>query len=291
MDHVERTTEPERYCGASQRGLNSPDVNRRESLNAYNRNEMLSDPIPAGYVTSRGELGIDRAEFLAKLQNDCPARPAEAAVEFASLYVTGRCHLACPHCYAEEEFVNVDGDVSTETLLQVINGLCAITNRIQLTGGEVFVRRDPTSKRNDTLLLVDEINRRGRETILQTTGMHLTSAMMDFLVGRGVNWISLSLDGPDSEWNGRLRGTSAAFSKVVAVIPELKRRGFKVKVGTTITALNADTEKMRGLGGLLAGLGVDTWKLTQFFPRDVGRVSGINAEAMGVTGSPDFPLK
>lgn len=244
---------------------------------------MKTLAIPVTYVTQRAELGAARADVLDIAQGECPKRLAEPPVDFASLYVTGRCHLSCPHCYAEEDFANVDGDVSTETLIRVVNGLCALTNRIQLTGGEVFARRDPRSGRNDTLLIVDEISRRDRTTILQTTGMHLTPAMLDFLVGRGVEWLSMSLDGPDADWNSRLRGTDAAFTKVVTIIPEIKKRGFKIKVGTTVTALNADLEKMRALGRLLASLEVDNWKLYQFFPRQVGRTSATNSEMLSVS--------
>src|SRR5258708_22342308 len=76
-------------------------------------------------------------------------------IAFASLYVTGRCHLRCPHCHAEENFtgLGLDKDVPTETLVAIINVLTQSSDRIQLTGGEILQRREPGSGRNDIPLL------------------------------------------------------------------------------------------------------------------------------------------
>ncbi|OGZ63867.1 MAG: hypothetical protein A3A98_01095 [Candidatus Staskawiczbacteria bacterium RIFCSPLOWO2_01_FULL_40_39] len=236
------------------------------------------------YVTSRQELGDKRAQALAEIFEQYEKLPALAArIGFVSLYVTGRCHLQCPHCYAEEEFQGLTRDASTEQMAKIINSLAILTDRIQLTGGEIFVRADPESHRNDVLLLVDEISRRNRETIVQTTGMHVTNSMLAFCANRNVKWFSLSLDGPDAKSNSEIRGDDAAFTKTIALIPELKKYGFKVKVGTTITSVTSDINKIVQLGHMMVDLGVDNWKLTQFFGREVGRTSGLNADRMSVS--------
>lgn len=235
------------------------------------------------YITAREQFGAERANALVKLFDQYQAIPVfNNRVGFASLYVTGRCHLECPHCYAEEEFVGMTNDAPIEQIMAIINVLCVMTERVQLTGGEIFVRADPRARRNDTLLIVDEISRRNREVIMQTTGMHITNAMLDFCVERNVKWFSLSIDGPDIESNNRIRGKDAAFTKTVALIPELKKRHFKVKVGTTVTSVTADLEKLTQLGHMLVELGVDNWKLTQFFGREAGRASGQNADWLSV---------
>ncbi len=236
------------------------------------------------YVSARQELGNERANKLADLFGQFKLLPSFGNhVGFASLYVTGRCHLSCPHCYAEEEFAGLTKDASTEQMIAIINFLCTVTKRVQLTGGEIFMRVDPESKRNDTLLLVDEIFKRDRETIMQTTGMHLTDKMLDFCATRNVEWFSLSLDGPDIESNNLIRGKDEAFTKTLELIPKLKRRGFKVKVGTTITAITADRDQLFRLGEMITGLGVDNWKITQFFGREAGRASGENAHWLNIS--------
>ncbi len=236
------------------------------------------------YITTRQELGDERTHMLTKLFEQCKTMNTFGnLVGFASLYVTGRCHLACPHCYAEEEFDGLVKDASTEQIITIINFLSMFTERIQLTGGEIFTRVDPESRRNDTLLLVDEISQRGCEIIMQTTGMHLTDPMLDFCAVRNVKWFSLSLDGPDIESNNRIRGRNAAFTKVIELIPKLKSRGFNVKVGTTITAVTANYEELFRLGTIMVELGVDNWKLTQFFGREAGRASGKNADWLSIS--------
>lgn len=239
------------------------------------------------YVSERADLGRERSEGLAQLEADfwtaLASGPIAHKVGFASVYVTGKCHLKCPHCHAEEHFAHIIGDASTEQMMRIINGVAQMTDRVQLTGGEVFMRTDPKSKKNDVPLLIDEIFRRGKETIMQTTGMHLTDDLLDFFATRNVTWIALSLDGPDAEYNSRIRGTDVAFTKTIEWLPELKRRGFKVKVGTAVTSLNKDIDKMLELGRLVVSLGADHWKLYQFYGREIGRASGLNADTLAVS--------
>ncbi len=239
------------------------------------------------YISERSDLGQERAAELAQLEANfwtaLASGPIAHKVGFASVYVTGKCHLKCPHCHAEEHFAEIIGDASTEQMMRIINGVAQMTDRVQLTGGEVFMRTDPMSKKNDVPLLIDEIFRRGKETIMQTTGMHLTDELLDFFADRNVTWIALSLDGPDAAYNSRIRGTDVAFEKTIEWLPKLKRRGFKVKVGTAVTSLNKDVDKMLELGRLVVSLGADHWKLYQFYGREIGRASGMNADVLAVS--------
>lgn len=239
------------------------------------------------YISERADLGKERADALALLETEfwqaANTGVLPNKVGFTSLYVTGRCHLKCPHCHAEEHFAQIIGDAPTEQIVRIINALALMTDRVQLTGGEVFMRTDPVSEKNDVPLLIDEIYRRGKETIMQTTGMHLTHELLDFFGERNVTWIALSLDGPDAEYNSRIRGTDVAFTKTIEWLPELKRRGFKVKVGTAVTSLNKDIDKMLELGRLVVSLGADHWKLYQFYGREIGRASGMNADTLAVS--------
>lgn len=204
-------------------------------------------------------------------------------IGFASLYVTSVCHLKCIHCHAEESFTGLTtNDASTEQIIQIINKLSLITNRIQLTGGEIMMRRDPLSMANDIPFLVSEIDKRNKETIFQTTGMHFTPHLIKWIVSKGVKWVSLSLDGPDIETNNVIRKVDKSFSKVVEVIPLLKEAGLFVKVGTVVTELNSDLNKIVQLGELLNKLRVDNWKLIQFFPRTVGRASNENKDSLAI---------
>jgi len=66
-------------------------------------------------------------------------------IGFVSLYITARCHLKCIHCHAREQFDGTSQDIPTETIVKIINKVSLITDRIQLTGGEILLRVDHKS--------------------------------------------------------------------------------------------------------------------------------------------------
>ena len=208
----------------------------------------------------------------------------DTPLEFASLYVTAKCHLRCVHCHAEGSFqgVGAAGDVSTGTLLDVIYRLGQVARRIQLTGGEIFVRRDPGTGKNDVPLLVRAISALHREPILQTTGIGLTPESAAFYTRHGVKWMALSLDGHTPALNAVIRGREAAFASTLKAIGLCKQAGISVKVGTVVTRLSLGRAAFFELGDLLEKRGVDVWKLMHFYPREAGRASAANADALAI---------
>jgi len=208
----------------------------------------------------------------------------DTPLEFASLYVTAKCHLQCVHCHAEESFADVGptGDVATSRLLDVIFRLAQVARRIQLTGGEIFVRRDPGTGKNDVPLLVRAICTLNREPILQTTGIGLTPESAEFYASNGVKWAALSLDGPTPSLNALIRGRESAYTSAVKAIDICKAAGISVKVGTVVTRLNLSEAAFFELGDLLEARGVDVWKLMHFYPREVGRASATNADILSI---------
>ena len=208
----------------------------------------------------------------------------ETPLEFASLYLTAKCHLACLHCHAEGSFEGVGptGDVATGMLLDVIYRLAQVARRIQLTGGEIFVRRDPGTGKNDVPLLVRAIDALHREPILQTTGIGLTRESTAFYARHGVRWTALSLDGPSPRLNALIRGRESAFSSTLKAVDLCKQAGISVKVGTVVTRISLETAAFFELGDLLESRGADVWKLMHFYPREAGRASAKNADMLAI---------
>jgi len=208
----------------------------------------------------------------------------DTPLEFASLYLTARCHLHCVHCHAEESFQGTgpSGDVTTSNLLDVIYRLGQVARRIQLTGGEIFVRRDPGTGKNDVPLLVRAISALHREPILQTTGIGLTAESTAFYARHGVKWAALSLDGPSPALNAVIRGRESAFASTLKAIDLCKQAEISVKVGTVVTRLTLDTAAFFELGDLLEKRGTDVWKLMHFYPRQAGRASASNADVLAI---------
>jgi len=217
----------------------------------------------------RQDLSEAHEEFL----REAAAAPGLKRADFAAFHIESRCHLRCIHCFARDDYRSDSPEKALGRIVRIINRLALMFDRIQLTGGEVFLRRDPSTRKNDLPILIGEINRRRREPILQTTGMFLDNRMIAHARNHGTRWVSLSLDGPDIESNNRIRGRDSAFTDVLAVIPRLKAAGLQVKVGTCVTSVTKDVDELARLGLLLASLEVDNWKLTQFFAYEVGRAS------------------
>ena len=203
-------------------------------------------------------------------------------IGFASLYTTLNCPYDCIHCYSEFDDSKSSIDSSTEDLLRIINILSLFSERIQLTGGEVLVRKELYSKENDLIILLNELKKREKEIIFQTTGYNLSESIIKELKSCGVVWISLSLDGPDIHSNEVIRKNKAFYSNVMKLIPVLKSYGFKIKVGTVITSINSDKVSLLKLSEQINKLKIDKWKLTQFYPRLKGRSSYKNASLLHI---------
>ena len=203
-------------------------------------------------------------------------------IGFISLYITSTCHLKCSHCHAEEDF-GLERDVPIESLIKILIKLRSLTNRIQFTGGEIMMRKDPFSQKNDFLLLVDIANQLGFDIILSTTGVQLTADMLSILKKRNVSWFSLSLDGFNPKTNSLIRNNDMSWKITIDLIPQLKKEGFNVKIGTVVTKVNSDLSNLIKIGNILHSLNVDVWKLTQFFPREKGRASFKNENKLKIS--------
>lgn len=197
-------------------------------------------------------------------------------VDFAAFHLESRCHLKCIHCFARDDYWDQTNYKETRNVVRLLNRIALLFDRVQFTGGEIFLRRDPLTKKNDLSVLVEEANRRGLESIIQTTGMYYDEAAFSAMRRHGSNWVSLSLDGGTEEVNSRIRGRADAYSDVLEVIPKLKALGYRVKVGTCLTSANLDIDDLVQLGHTLAELEVDNWKLMQFFAYEIGRASNDN---------------
>lgn len=248
----------------------------------------MTSPMTARHVTDWAGMAPDGAGAVYRERFEAGAAGLaglETPLDFASLYVTARCHLNCVHCHAEEEFQGTGptGDVPTGTLLDVIFQLAQVTRRVQLTGGEIFVRRDPGTGRNDVPLLVRAISALGREPILQTTGTGLTPQSTAFYAAHGVRWAALSLDGPTPALNALIRGRESAFAPALRAVGFCTAAGIAVKVGTVVTRITLDRDRFFELGDLLERRGVAVWKLMHFYAREAGRASAANEGLLSVT--------
>lgn len=206
-----------------------------------------------------------------------PSTPQRGLIDFASFHIESRCHLSCLHCHSRLDYWDKAPFNSTQNLLEVIRRMSPFVSRVQLTGGEVFMRRSPETGYCDVPLLAAEIALHGHETILQTTGMFFDETAWSFIRTKGNTvWVGISIDGADDETSARLRQKNGTFSSVAKNLPRIKELGFKIKIGTCITSIMNSVDDLNRIGDFLIEQSVDTWKLMQFYDYNVGRSSSVN---------------
>ncbi|MDO4487938.1 MAG: radical SAM protein [Eubacteriales bacterium] len=141
--------------------------------------------------------------------------------------VTGRCNYKCRHCYMDAP-CGAMGEISTEEAFAIIDEAadCGVL-KMDLTGGEPFVRRD-------FFELVDRINSNGIsiETIY-TNGRMLNGSVLDEFEKRGMKpHFSISFDGKD--WHDWLRGVKGAEGYTLDALKLCKERGFTTDIEYTV---------------------------------------------------------
>lgn len=185
-------------------------------------------------------------------------------IPFVSLQITKLCNLDCEFCYRRTDFEE-----------ETINNLLMVTEKLVLLRPQkiVFSGGEPLMV-NDVKILLKKVKSMGIETALQTNGILLKDQLDD--LAEYLDWISLSLDGEDEESNDSMRG-QGHFLKVMDVLPKLKNKNIKVKLGTVVTAKNYD--KIIGIGEIIQNY-VTVWKIYQYYNRKAGyfnsRSSGDN---------------
>ncbi|HEY8931485.1 MAG TPA: GTP 3',8-cyclase MoaA [Mucilaginibacter sp.] len=151
-------------------------------------------------------------------------------IDYLRLAVTDRCNLRCFYCMPAEglNWLNRKELMTYEEMLQS----CALLvkmgiEKIRITGGEPFVRRDIMP------FLTSLSKLSGLKELTLTTNGVLTAPYVPELKKIGVKSVNLSLDTLDA---GRFFAITLRdeFSKVMATFDELLRYGIAIKVNAVV---------------------------------------------------------
>ena len=139
-----------------------------------------------------------------------------SAPEKVTLNLTNQCNLRCRYC-AVSSTKNDPGDMSLEDWKTVIDELARIkVFQLQISGGEPFLRPD-------LLLILKHIIRYPFRIAINTNATLINENIAYFL-GRSnrLNFIQISLDGPDASNHDRIRG-KGSFTTLLSGIKILRR--------------------------------------------------------------------
>ncbi len=148
--------------------------------------------------------------------------------------ITGKCNFRCRHCYMDAPD-GLFGELSTQEALNLIDQMAACgVLRVDLTGGEPFVRRDFWQ-------LVDYILSCGIVIgKIYTNGWLLTDEVFNEFERRRIRpQFSVSFDGVG--WHDWMRGIPGAENAVLRALKLCQERGFATDVEMCIHRGNQDS--------------------------------------------------
>lgn len=137
----------------------------------------------------------------------------------ATIELTKRCNLVCPHCYIS------GGDyreLNTDEWKSAIDQLeAAGTLYVGLTGGEPFVRED-------ILVLIDYLRRKKFSVSLISNLTLATRRQQEELANVGLSWLYTSIYSADAEVHDKFVGMPGAFQKTVSAAQFMASKGTNV---------------------------------------------------------------
>ena len=176
--------------------------------------------------------------------------------------ITGRCNYRCRHCYMDAPDAAL-GELSTEEMFTIIDQManCGVL-RVDLTGGEPFVRKDFWQ-------LVDRII--SYNIIIgtvYTNGWLLTDITLGEFEKRGLKPdFSISFDGVG--WHDWMRGISGAEQAALRALQLCTQYGLKTDVEMCLHRGNQDT--LAQTIQALRAVGVDELKVSNVESTDLWR--------------------
>jgi len=167
------------------------------------------------------------------LQNNLPRpeqRAHRKALQYAALYLTSACNLACRFCFYSAGKA-AENELTADEYIRLIDDLAAMgTRTVYLMGGEPLLRRD-------IFHIADHARARGMVVGLVTNGTLVTREVAH-RIAETFSFAQVSLDGLE-EANDSIRGRNG-FRRTVKGIGLLLDRGCDVRVASVVSQLNAN---------------------------------------------------
>lgn len=145
------------------------------------------------------------------------------------LEVVGTCNLSCAHCFAAP-LPRAPDRLTLAEMDDLFGQMAALgSQRLSLTGGEPFVRRD-------FIDIIDAATSHGLSPSITTNGLLLTEALARALGARPLLWLNVSLDGATAAVSDAVRG-AGTFERVCEKVRMLRRHA-RFSMAFTLTAAN-----------------------------------------------------
>ena len=142
--------------------------------------------------------------------------------------VTGKCNLACKHCYATP--YRGEGELPTDTVVTVLReAVEAGVEHVHFTGGEPLLRKD-------MLVILREAVGLGLSVSVFTNATLLNEGIAKELSALGVK-VFTSLDGPSRDVHEAIRG-GGSWEALMRGVKLLREAGIPFHVNVSVSELN-----------------------------------------------------
>ena len=187
---------------------------------------------------------LDRHGFLnSALSDSHPLRSPGLGSLFVRL--TGRCNLACPHCYVSSPS---KGDLPASVVLRLIDELKdAGGARIALSGGEPLLHPGIRT-------ILGHLASRMKVQIL-TNGTLIDREWAGYLAEQGEIHLQISLDGATKETHDRIRG-DGSYDRILGAVEHLQRAGLGDRITFSATVMRHNLRDLQEIIRLAESLGV-----------------------------------
>ncbi len=185
-------------------------------------------------------------------------------LQYLFLEITRRCDLSCLHCGSDCSRAAASPELDADSWLSIVDHMQArYAPFFVITGGEPLVSPD-------LFRITGHLGRTGARWGMVTNGMALDRAAFERLSSCGMSSMTVSLDGLEESHNA-LRGSPRAFERAASAIGILGESGLAFRDAVTC-ARPGTLAELDAIGELLAGSGMNSWRIFRIFPR--GRAAG-----------------
>lgn len=179
--------------------------------------------------------------------------------------ITLACCYNCRHCGSRAGRAR-ENELTTTECLDVVRQLKDLgCRRVNLIGGEVFMRSDWAE-------VVAAITGSGMNCAIITNGFDFGPELIGTLKAVRIESVAVSIDG-DREVHDYLR-MEGSYERALMAVDALNEAGIPVSVITTLNSMNID--RLDAMYDELAGRGIFAWQLQACSP--MGNASGLGVD-------------
>ena len=144
--------------------------------------------------------------------------------------ITNACNLKCKHCYQNAWHKRTDGELTREEKLGLVDQISACyVPMMAIAGGEPLC--DP-----DIWAVLERAQQRKVYATIATNGTLLTKTNVERIAARGVKYVEVSLDSPDSALHDRFRQMPGAWRRSIEGIRNVVAHpGLRCGIATCFT--------------------------------------------------------